>query len=501
MPGNDEDGDAWLRESFWWQGGSHGLIHSLVLKRVSLGRSAIQKNSLEESLILSKGISGRESQLLELLFRGIIFISTFNTSRGVCVHGIYLMPERVYVDTSHTARTNARTGIQMVVRGMLGGLASQDCAVYPLRWSFRRGSLTPLRSGWEQNLGRPAGAIPGWPVPAILQPQLWPTWLDSRGMNHKTPIHQHPLHAKYFKNGWLILPELMTGEHARLMIRYARQHHMRIAGVFHDAIAWFHPELVWHWTREQHADYMVAFSELDVVIAVSKYSAQQYQEFLRSQGRLIPPLRVCTLAAEISEGPRETRSTENSDGVVRILCVSTLEPRKNHYRILNAFQAACERSVGIRMELHLVGAPYEGAPEISGAVRALTKKNATIIWHENVDAEKLLELYRDCDFTVFGSWIEGFGLPVVESLWFGKPCLCANEGVMAENAMGGGCLTVDVQDTEALTLGMLQLACDEDLRKKLAREALARKMKTWKEYGAEILEILDEISHSKSGAK
>ncbi|MEX1118045.1 MAG: glycosyltransferase [Terrimicrobiaceae bacterium] len=406
------------------------------------------------------------------------------------------MPARVYVDTSHTAQTNARTGIQMVVRGMLAGLASRGCEVYPLRWSFGRDGLTPLRSAWEHNLGRPPGAISGWNLSAVLQPRLWPTWVQSRGMNHKTPIHRHPDHQKSFHNGWLILPELMEGYHARQVITYARRQNMRIAGIFHDAIAWFHPEVVWHWTKEQHADYMLAFSGLDVVIAVSEYSARHYQEFLRSQNRGIPTLRVCPLAAEISGSPRETQPCDTTGNVVRILCVSTLEPRKNHSRILNAFHAACSRSHGVRLELHLVGASYDGAPEIAGTVRALTQKNPAIIWHENIRTETLRDLYRECDFTVFGSWIEGFGLPVVESLWFGKPCLCANQGVMAENARGGGCLTVDVQDTEALTTGLLRLACDEELRRRLANEALARKMKTWGDFGAEVLAILDEPKKS-----
>ncbi len=384
---------------------------------------------------------------------------------------------------------------------MVAGLAAQGCDVHPLRWSFRRGCLTPLRAAWELNLGRPVGGIPGWQPSALLQPQLWPTWIDSRGMNHKTPIHRHPIHAKNFKDGWLILPELMSGGHARILKQYAGKQRMRVAGVFHDAIAWFHPELVWHWTREQHADYMLAFSELDVVIAVSEYSAQQYREFLRSQGRSAPPVRVCSLAAEISRSPRETKTPGGSNGTVRILCVSTLEPRKNHFRILNAFQMASGRSQGKKLELHLVGASYEGAPEIAGAVRTLTQKNPSIFWHENVCPEKLHDLYQQCDFSVFGSWIEGFGLPVVESLWFGKPCLCSHQGVMAENARGGGCLTVDVQDTEALTVGMLRLACDGELRAKLSKEAAARTMKTWDEFGAEILEILDELPRSGPDAR
>lgn len=412
------------------------------------------------------------------------------------------MPERVYVDTSHTAQTNARTGIQMVVRGMLAGLSAKGCAVYPLRWSFRRGSLTPLRSSWERNVGLPGGAIPGWGLTAIRHPGLWPTWFQSRGLNHKTPIHRHPAHAKAFQNGWLILPELMEGSHALAMIKYARRQNMRVAGIFHDAIAWLHPELVWHWTREQHSDYMMAFADLDVVIAVSETSARHYQEFLRAHNCAAPQMLVCSLAGEIAGSSRATKAEKKEDPIVRILCVSTLEPRKNHIRILNAFQAARGQCEGLRVELHLVGASYDGAPEISGAVRALTKKDSSICWHENVSPEKLRNLYKNCDFTVFGSWIEGFGLPVMESLWFGKPCLCSNEGVMAENANGGGCLTVNVQNTEALAAGMVRLVLDGDLRAGLAREALIRKLKTWEDFGGEILGILDEVTpkiHSRDG--
>ena len=45
-----------------------------------------------------------------------------------------------------------------------------------------------------------------------------------------------------------------------------------------------------------------------------------------------------------------------------------------------------------------------------------------------------------CDFTVYPSVEEGFGLPILESLWCGKPAICANFGAMLEVAeAGGGC--------------------------------------------------------------
>lgn len=52
--------------------------------------------------------------------------------------------------------------------------------------------------------------------------------------------------------------------------------------------------------------------------------------------------------------------------------------------------------------------------------------NGTIkILHDLSDWE-LAELYRSAMFTVFPSFEEGWGLPVGESLIFGRPCIASN---------------------------------------------------------------------------
>ncbi len=400
------------------------------------------------------------------------------------------MPFPVYLDVSNTAVSNGHTGIQAVVRGLIAGLSSQGCGVHPVRWSFKRQCLTPLKSKWERNLGLPGGKSPWLPFSSLLDPRFWTVWRKARGMNYKTPLHRHPAHREQFKEGWLILPELMEGRHVRLIIDHAKNQGMRTAGIFHDAIPWHHPEMVLHWTRKQHAEYMMAFADLDVVMAVSHQAARHFTEFSEQFGGPLPVVKVCGLAAEIIGQERETKLKPPTDQVVKILCVSTLEPRKNHTRVIEAFELASSRLAGRNMELHLVGAVYKSAPEIAAFVRTVTARNPAIFWHEAVGAGELRAFYRDCDFTVFGSWIEGFGLPVVESLWFGKPCLCSDQGVMAENAAAGGCLTVETRDVHALAAGIEKLAGQPDFLRSLGEHALQRKLKSWDDYAAEVLGIL-----------
>ncbi len=180
----------------------------------------------------------------------------------------------------------------------------------------------------------------------------------------------------------------------------------------------------------------------------------------------------------------------SSLGPIRLLCVSTLEPRKNHDTLLAAYEHAANVRPDLQLELHLVGAAYTGSQDIEDAVSAASKRLPGLRWHGQIEYEQLQALYAGCDFTVYPSVVEGFGLPVIESLWFGRPCVCANFGVMAENAAEGGCLPTDVRDPQALADAILTLASDPALRCKLTAEATTRPLKSWSEYAQEILTCL-----------
>jgi glycosyltransferase involved in cell wall biosynthesis len=396
---------------------------------------------------------------------------------------------RVFFETSDTARSGARTGIQAVVRGLLAGI-SKLCEVEPLRWKFGGQCLTPVKANWQGNLDLPVTKKIFLPPSSLFRPSNWPLWIEARGMDYKAPIHLHPTYQGKLAGSWLIIAELIEEEHVRRLTAYARKHGMKLAGVFYDAIPWLHPEYCLHWTREQHAGYMSAFVELDVVIPISEQAARDYIQFVQEKKLKLPPVRACNLPAEIRGQPRETTPKQPSPDVVKILYVSTLEPRKNHALLIDAFADACAALPGVNVELHLVGGIYKSAPDIAEKVRAATQRNPRLFWHEKVGNEELRRFYSECDFTIYASIVEGFGLPIMESLWFGRPCICADTGVMAENARDGGCLTVDIRDRAAITEGIVRLASQPELRQKLAAEAVVRKLKTWGEYSAEVLAIL-----------
>ena len=111
-------------------------------------------------------------------------------------------------------------------------------------------------------------------------------------------------------------------------------------------------------------------------------------------------------------------------------------------------------------------------------------------WLRHVSDETLFREYRQCRFTVYPSLMEGFGLPITESLLHRKPCVCGGNGALGEVARGGGCLIVDQANEEMLASGIKKLLTDSETFERLAAEAGSRKFRPWSDYTDRLVEYL-----------
>jgi uroporphyrinogen-III synthase len=85
---------------------------------------------------------------------------------------------------------------------------------------------------------------------------------------------------------------------------------------------------------------MEALCSGDIVIAVSHSAAEEFLRFVKKRKLRLPSIHVCSEAGELlgqSRWPVRSRATAGS---VSMLCVSTLEPRKSHSTLLEAFAQA-----------------------------------------------------------------------------------------------------------------------------------------------------------------
>jgi glycosyltransferase involved in cell wall biosynthesis len=164
-----------------------------------------------------------------------------------------------------------------------------------------------------------------------------------------------------------------------------------------------------------------------------------------------------------------------------ILSVGTFEPRKNHLTLLRAAEILWKD--GLSFELELIGRStgYYGN-KVTSPIEQLQKAGYRIRWLQHVNDRALHRAYRSCRFTVYPSQMEGFGFPVAESLWHGKPCVCGGNGALGELARPGGCLIVDQTSADALAGAMRTLLADNETYERLSADARARDFRSWTDY-------------------
>ncbi len=198
-----------------------------------------------------------------------------------------------------------------------------------------------------------------------------------------------------------------------------------------------------------------------------------------------------TLGVDVDAASRRVRTRQDAASTLKpvavVLSVGTLEGRKNHAALLDA----CERlwAGGVSFELRLIGAARpETAQAVLERIATLQAAGRPLRYDGVVDDGALAEAYAACLFTVYPSLMEGFGLPVSESLARGKPCVCSGHGALGESARGGGCLLLEAVDAASLAGAMGRLLSDKPVLERLGAEARARKFKSAAGYAREVRE-------------
>jgi glycosyltransferase involved in cell wall biosynthesis len=278
---------------------------------------------------------------------------------------------------------------------------------------------------------------------------------------------------------WLLTAEVFAESERPGWGEFLRSGRVRTAAIFHDAIPLKFPSITWPQSVARHPAYLKMLADFDRVWAVSETSRDELTGFWRWQGlEKTPPVAVLALGADFIDGAPVTRRPPPAASVPSLLCVGILEPRKNQLLLLDV--AAELWAEGLRFELHLVGRvnPHFGAP-IVARLRALRKKFPGLRHHESADDAELAQLYATARASVFPTLAEGCGLPLLESLWQGVPCVCSDLPVLRENAAGGGCLPVAANDRAAWAFALRRVLLDDALQARLAAEAVARPLPDW----------------------
>ncbi|MDR3065170.1 MAG: glycosyltransferase family 4 protein [Comamonas sp.] len=118
-----------------------------------------------------------------------------------------------------------------------------------------------------------------------------------------------------------------------------------------------------------------------------------------------------------------------------VLMVGTLEPRKGHDQALAAFEQLWQQGNGAL--LVIVGRPGWKTQALQEKLRRHPQAGQRLFWLEDVSDEYLAQLYAACGGVLVASRAEGFGLPLIEAALHGKPVLARDLPVFREMAVPG----------------------------------------------------------------
>jgi glycosyltransferase involved in cell wall biosynthesis len=226
-----------------------------------------------------------------------------------------------------------------------------------------------------------------------------------------------------------------------------RARNVRFAVLVYDLI----PELFPEWSvRETMIDFRAflrrTVTAADVVFTISENTAADMADFLRPI-KTPPPIVVLPVGGQGANAAGAAPAAEKPF----VLLVSTIEVRKNHAMMFRVWQRL----------LKLL--PETAVPDLvfAGKIGWLTGDFLTqldncdwldgkIRFVETPTDEILESLYRGCLFTVFPSFYEGWGLPITESLSFGKTVAASNRAAIPE-AGGDFCTYYDPENIEEAT--------------------------------------------------
>jgi glycosyltransferase involved in cell wall biosynthesis len=173
----------------------------------------------------------------------------------------------------------------------------------------------------------------------------------------------------------------------------------------------------------------------------------------------LDPKRTVTAGACVAPPLSDGRPRPGAMPERYLLYVGALEPRKAPDVLARAFAAA--RADGLDAELVVAGEGRSAGLFAGSGVRLLG----------HVSDAELESLYASALAVVLPSRLEGLGLPPLEAALRGTPSIVTDLPVFAET-LGDAALRVPVDDVDALSVALLALATDADLRARLAGDAL-----------------------------
>ena len=268
--------------------------------------------------------------------------------------------------------------------------------------------------------------------------------------------------------------------------------HCHVVQLIHDLIPLKHPEYFEQVLVNTFENYFVNCSKyIDKLLTVSAKTGKDLK-FIAKHFDAKPQTGLLGNLHKGLKGDNKSGSTDFPIDEDFVLFVSTIEKRKNHEFIARVWKKLIELNKNAPA-LYCVGKLGWRSDEFYKMLAGNPKLSKKIKILSDVSDEQLSSMYEQCKYTVYPALEEGFGLPVAESLSYGKLCVAGTCDSLKE-ASQNLAITLDEYDAEAWIEKLSELNSspakikthEQKVKKSFKSDALA-------DYAKEILVQLDPV--------
>lgn len=321
---------------------------------------------------------------------------------------------QLLVDISELVRHDARTGIQRVTRAILNEWlqtpvpgwrlepvwANQDEQGYRYARQYTS-NFMGLPSDWA--LDEPVQAYPG---DVFLGLDLQPTVIPA----------QRPTLREWQTRG------------------------VRVCFVVYDLLPLQHPEFFVQGAAEGFTPWLATIAQSDAVISISQTTRDAFKVWLQdNQPDHHPALQWFHLGADVEQTKPSRGWPHDAQAIMdaiqartSFLMIGTLEPRKGHSQVLDAFDELWRN--GHDLNLVIVGKQGWLVDAMVERLQHHPEYAKKLLWLQGISDEMLDWLYQNSTALIAASFAEGYGLPLIEAARHGCPVLARDIPVFREVA-------------------------------------------------------------------
>lgn len=239
-------------------------------------------------------------------------------------------------------------------------------------------------------------------------------------------------------NELLILWGEWADESFQAAVVAAHSQGISIVHIVYDMLPILAPQFSGHSTAAMSHYYRHVMPLCRLVLVISESTKKDLAGWLRHQKLPVPDIQTFRLGDDFAVvKPVMPDKVVSSQVISRdepfLLCVGTVEARKNHTLLYYVYKLAHSRGINLPKTV-IIGRKGWRADNIYDIINTDPDTKQKIIFLENISDEELAWFYMNCRFTVYPSFYEGWGLPVAESIAYGKTCLASNTSSMPEIA-------------------------------------------------------------------